>query len=257
MIDIHFHIVPGVDDGPKTLEDSKLMLDMAQSDGIKGIIATSHRNHPIDFKPTTNYEDSFKNIENLVAKDYPNMKVYKGAELYIRDGYHEILDSVPYDFSLNNTRYVLIEFAGQVDYNYVLEAIHELMIRKFIPILAHIERYPTLFEKENRLEVLKDEGAYLQITGKTLTGEYGNIIRKRMTKLVRDGFIDFIASDSHSIDRREPGLKSAYDIVAKLTSVEEANRIFLENPRLLLEGKDIEKKKIKKSILKRLWKHEE
>lgn len=257
MIDIHFHIVPGVDDGPVTLNDSKLMLDMAKADGIKEIIATSHRNHPMDFYPTTDYESSLKNVLKLVSEYYPEMKVYKGAELYIREGYLNILDSMPYDFTLNGTRYVLIEFSVQVDYRTVLDSVYELGIRNFIPVLAHIERYPALFEEKNRLEDLKNEGAYLQITGDTLTGGYGDKIRRRMTRLVKEGFIDFIASDSHSIERRKPSLKGAYDVVEKLTSKSQADLIFIENPRLLLEGKNIKKIETKKSILKRLWKHEE
>ena len=77
-----------------------------------------------------------------------------------------------------------------------------------------------------------------------------------MTKLVKKGLIDFIASDSHSIDKRKPSLKGAYDVVEKLTSKNQADIIFIYNPRLLLEGKNIKKTEAKKSILKRLWKHE-
>lgn len=253
MIDIHFHIVPGVDDGPKTLEDSERILEMASRDGIKKIIATSHRNHPQDFKPTIDYESSLKTVQTLVAEKFPEISVFTGAELYIRDGFENILDSLPYNFTLNNTRYVLIEFPVSVDIRTVTDAVYELKIRNFIPILAHIERYPSLIDQPQELEKLKNEGAFIQVTGVALTGKHGKTIKKQLIKLLKNGFIDFIASDTHSTDRRAPNLSGSYELVVEKTSKQEAERIFIENPERLLKGKPIEKKEIKKSILKRLW----
>lgn len=253
MIDIHFHIVPGVDDGPKTLEDSQQILEMASRDGIKKIVASSHRNHPLDFKPTTDYESSFKTVEALVAQKFPEMMVYRGAELYIRDGFEDILDTLLYDFTLNQTRYVLIEFPVGVTITRVIDAVYELGIRDFFPVLAHIERYPVLIDDLSNIERLKDDGAFIQITGEALTGKYGKNVKKKLIKLLKNGSIDFIASDAHSTSRRAPNLSGAYELVVEKTSREEAERIFIENPELLLQGKRIQKREIKKSIIKRLW----
>lgn len=248
MIDMHCHIVPGVDDGPDTVEESKQMIEMMYNDGIQAVIATSHRNHPIDFKPTVDYESSLERVKAVALEIHPGFGIYSGAELYVRDGYLDILDSKMYDFTLNKTEYVLIEFPTDADYETISDAVYELDIRGYKPILAHIDKYRALWTDFGLIEKLREDGAYIQITASTLIGKYGKSLKKKMRKLVKEGYVDFIASDGHSSVKRRPLLKRSYRVVSRICSKEEAERIFFANQIAVLEGGKILQREIRKPI---------
>lgn len=239
MIDMHCHIVFGFDDGPESLEAAVEMLDMAYRDGIRTIVATSHRNHILDFENTQSYEESLEMVINAATEKYSDLKIFKGAELYIDSDYLKIIDSNPYDFTINGTGYVLIEFPRDVAGSYMLEVAHEFKVRGYTPIIAHIEMYPKLIEDDGAIKLLKDEGIYLQITGSSLIGKQGKEIKGRLRKLVKKGHIDFIASDGHSAIRRRPLLSKAYELVARDCSTELADRIFKENPWKIIAGENL------------------
>lgn len=242
MIDIHCHIVPGVDDGPSSVEEAKQMIDIMYSDGIRGVVATSHRNHPLDFGAKELYEDSLEEIRRVASSIYPDFKIYSGAEFFVRDGYLEILDNPPYDFKIEGTDCVLLEFDSESNYEIISDAVYEFSIRGFCPIIAHIDKYRDIWSSEEKIERLRSEGAYIQITGATLVGKYGNTMENTMKKLVKKGYIDFIGSDGHSPERRRPLLKRAYRVVRRICSGAEADRIFVENPKKLLSGETVKKK---------------
>ncbi|OHW61887.1 tyrosine-protein phosphatase CpsB [Andreesenia angusta] len=242
MIDIHCHIVPGVDDGPDSAEEAKQMIEMMYNDGIRGVVATSHRNHPLDFGATRVYEESLAEIKSMASELYPGFKIYSGAEFFVRDGYLEILDSPPYDFTIEGTDCVLLEFESDATYEKISDAVYEFTIRGFKPVIAHIDKYRDIWSSEENIEKLRDEGAYIQITGATLVGKYGNTMESTMKKLLKKGHIDFIGSDGHSPEKRKPLLKRAYRVVSRICSRAEADRLFVENPSSMLSGKSVEKK---------------
>jgi protein-tyrosine phosphatase len=248
MIDIHCHIVPGVDDGPADMDEAEKMIDMMYADGINGVVATSHRNHPIDFKATLDYESSLSKLRDMALKKYPGFSIYSGAELYIKDGYLDVIDAEPYDFKIQNTDYVLVEFSADSTYETVSDAVYELSIRGLRPVLAHIDKYRDIWEDEDKVDKLRQEGAYIQITGATLVGKYGKTMRKAMRKLVKRGYIDFIASDGHSPEKRRPLLNRAYKVVARDCSRAEAERIFRENPAELLAGNTVRRRAVRKPL---------
>jgi protein-tyrosine phosphatase len=242
MIDIHCHIVPGVDDGPSSVEEAKQMIDMMYSDGIRGVVATSHRNHPLDFGAKRVYEESLEEIRRISSRLYPDFRIYSGAEFFVRDGYLEILDNPPYDFRIEGTDCVLLEFDSESSYEAIADAVYEFTIRGLRPIIAHIDKYRDIWSSEEKIEKLRREGAYIQITGATLVGKYGKTMESAMKKLVKKGHIDFIGSDGHSPDRRRPLLNRDYRVVRRICSRAEADRIFVENPKTMLSGKVVKKK---------------
>lgn len=243
MIDIHCHIVPGVDDGPVNVEEAEKMMSIMQEDGISGVVATSHRNHLIDFKPSKDYDASIKEIIEIAKNKYPAFNIYRGAEFFVREGYLEIVDNPIYDFKIQGTNYVLLEFPTDSSYETISDAVYEFSIRGFRPIIAHIDKYRAIWSNEERVENLRREGAYVQITGATLVGKYGKTMKKTMKGLVKKGHVDFIGSDGHSPERRRPLLKRSYRVVARMCSKAEADRIFNENPRTMLAGGIVKKKK--------------
>jgi protein-tyrosine phosphatase len=254
MIDIHCHVVPEVDDGPSSIEEAEKMLDIMYEDGIRGVIATSHRNHPLDFSPASDYESSLERVKKLAKTKYPDMEIYSGAEFYVRDGYLDVLDSNPYDLTLNKTKYVLLEFEAGADYETVSDAVYEFKIRKYKPVLAHIDKYQALYEDFDSIEKLRKEGAYIQVTGATLVGKYGNSLKKKMIKLLKGGYIDFIGTDGHSPEKRRPLLRRSYKVVEKYCSKVEAERIFVKNPASLIEDGSIIRMSLRKPVFSLFYK---
>ena len=246
MIDIHCHILPSVDDGPDTLEDSLKMIEVAYKDGIRTIIATPHINHHIDFKGKMTIEESFFNLKKEVNERFKDLNIYLGSELYVSDGYLDIAEKNKEKIAINQNQYLLVEFQRNIDFDKILEAVHELRIRGYLPIIAHIEVYPCLMDCK-KIEKLKSEGAYIQITGSSILGKQGKETASYLKSLITSSLVDFVASDGHSEKRRRPLLSNAREAVVKYTSEKNAKIIFEENPQKVIDGVVIEKHlKIKK-----------
>jgi len=239
MIDVHSHILPGVDDGPKSLEESLEMIRMAYENGIRCIIATPHLNHPLGFASEGNIEAVYKNIRTLATQSYKELGLVLGAELYISENYIDLMETKPFPFTLGSTNYVLIEFQRGITSDEILNVIHEFSIRNYRPILAHIEMYPELVGKIEVVRELRNTGAYIQITSSSLLGKQGASVSSFLRKLVRCGLVDFVATDAHGSTKRRPHLKEAYHVVSKLTNERDAQRIFVNNPKALITGKYI------------------
>ncbi|MBN2827319.1 MAG: hypothetical protein JXQ26_04995 [Tissierellales bacterium] len=254
MIDIHIHILPEIDDGPISMEESMEMVRIAWEEGIRKMIVTPHRNHPSDFKRETEIEDTFSSFRQKVKIEYPELEIYLGTELFIREGYMEILDLQPYSMTLHQSRYTLIEFSRDVSSDYIQNAVFELKIRGYVPILAHVEFYEALLNRPDLIQMLKDEGAFIQVTAACFTGKKGRTIKKFAGLLLKNGLIDFIATDAHHSHYRRPLLKDAYLLVRKLSGEKEAHRIFFANPQNVIDNRDLISSEIteKKSIKFRL-----
>jgi protein-tyrosine phosphatase len=251
MIDLHCHILPQVDDGSGSLEESMRMVDVAYNDGIRQIIATPHRNHPVDFKYQGNIEDAFQVLASEVKKQYPDMQLFLGSELYITNDYIDILDNRPYDFTINGSKYVLIEFDVSASFSFIQDAIHELKVRGFIPILAHVEYYETLFDNPDRINILIDEGVAIQVTSSNLTGKNGKKMQTFVKGLISIGLVDFVSSDAHKSTFRRPLLKDAYNLTVGCVGEDEAKRIFYDNQQAVIDNGFLMKSSLKQTNGKR------
>lgn len=239
MIDVHAHIVPGVDDGPRNLEEAMEMIAMANEDGIKTIICTPHRNHPGDFEGKEKPEEAYEELRKAVKETYPEMKLHLGCELYISKDYLEILDQKPYPFTINKSRYILTEFPRTIKKSELLDIIHEIRIRDYIPVIAHAEVYPELMTDISSITQLRTEGACIQITASSLLGKLGSEIAGSLKQLTALGQIDFIATDAHSSERRKPILSKARDYVSSRYGKAMAQAIFDDNPAAMLKNQDL------------------
>jgi protein-tyrosine phosphatase len=235
MIDVHCHIIPGVDDGPDRIEKSIEMLRMAESDGIRKIIATPHRNHPLGY-PNCNVEESFEALKAAAIEARIDVDLYLGAEQYI--GKEEVFKAFE-AYPLFGSRYLLVEFKTHIDLESLLTIIYELRVKGFWPIVAHVEMYPTIIHNDDSITRIKAEGGLIQITASSLTGAVGKKIAAKLMNAVRRGQVDFIASDAHGLNQRPPILSVARRSVQKNATMEIANRIFSDNPTKLMLGEEI------------------
>lgn len=244
MIDTHCHILPLVDDGPKSLEESIKMLKMAEKDGIKTMIATPHKRHPIDFGPEYTSDQAYDLLAKEVKKQKISLKIIKGAELYIGSNYMINLDSDLENYSLGKSRYVLIEFDRDINFQNIENAIHEILIRKKTPIIAHTEMYNCFLDKTDNVYKLRNQGALVQLTAASIEGRRGKVRANFCMELIKKGAADMVATDCHGAERRKPVLSSTYKLIAEAVDQKLADRIFIDNPQLLIEDQEIRIKQI-------------
>lgn len=247
MFDVHCHILSKVDDGAKSLQESLDMVKLAYEDGIRGIVATPHKNHPIDFKPKSTIEESYNIINEKINQIYKDFTLVLGSELYITKNYLEILDIEGANYTINNTNYIMVEFDRGVTFEFITEVVHELIVRGYKPILAHVEMYDVLVRKITNIYKLRNQGAYIQLTGSSVSGKRGNKIKNFSSKLLKKNAVDFIVTDAHGINHRRPILSESYQIVSGILGTEKTDIIYKKNPKLLIAGESIVMEKIKYS----------
>lgn len=217
MIDIHSHIIPGVDDGPADMENSLNMLKTAEKSGTTGIIATPHY-----FKGR--FETPFDKVvelsENLKAEALANgisIDIYPGQEIFLT---MEIVELYRQGIvkGLNGTRYLLVETdMGRYSESF-LDIIYELKLMGAVPVIAHPERYGYVLEDISRINPFIDEGCLFQINSSSITGIFGKKVQKTAHTLIRHGICNFIASDAHTNHKRTPDLSEALMAAEKINS---------------------------------------
>ena len=206
MIDIHTHIVPGVDDGAKDLNTSLSMIDLEINGGVDTIVFTPHSYCHKDISKDEILA-SYETLKTSIKEKYPNLKYYLGQEIYYDKTTYQKLDNKEY-ISINNTKYILIEFNYYVTIEELEDIIYTIRLKGYEPIIAHIERYNINLKDYYKLK--KDTNVLMQVNTKFL------IQNKHMAKkMLKDKIIDYVASDCHSIDKRPPNLGSVKKIIEK------------------------------------------
>ncbi len=239
FFDIHCHIVYGVDDGSKTLEQSLNMLKIAYEEGIRNIIFTPHY-HKGYYKADRNLvKEHFSVLRHEVAKNFPTMSLYLGNEIYFAE---DSLDDLEKNliFTLADSRYVLLEFSTSVEFSYIKKAVRGALQYGYIPIVAHVERYSCLLEDVSLVEELTEQGAYIQVNASSVIGENGRKTKSFVKKLLKYQWVSFIATDAHRDDKRAPRLRECVEYIEKKYGAAYTNKIFCENPECIIKNQYIE-----------------
>ena len=238
MYDIHSHMLHNVDDGPTSLEESKKMIDMAYKDGIRSMISTVHYNHPLDFSPTKTVEASFKELSKYIKDKYPDFKLYLGKEVYINSNFDFSTENLP-SLTLNSSRYMLVEFSRLIRIDEIKGYLHELLIRKITPIIAHVEIYDCFVKDIQSYRELVSEGVLFQVTGSSIFGKHGEDISKFVCNVLKSGMVHFVSTDAHGSEKRRPRMSNAYQWVKSKVSKDEAEKLFKSNPMKVINNKKV------------------
>lgn len=207
MVDIHNHILYGIDDGSKTIEESIALLKAGEKLGFKIFILTAHYNRKKKYF-CKGYNYKFKELQKEIEREKLNIKILKGSEVYLDENYKEILEEKEFLF-LGNEKYILIEVNPLEIFPLVKKKIKYILDKGYIPIVAHCERYEN-FKISEFLEI-KKLGGLLQIN---ISGINKN---KHLIKhLIKDRAIDFIGSDVHGLKTRNYNLSKELKILKKL-----------------------------------------
>ncbi len=237
MIDIHAHVLPGLDDGPRTLDETMAMLCIAEREGTRTVVATPH----FDGTDTTVLSLAgpvLRVVQNEAARIGLTVQVLGGFEVALSPA----LLSTSVDvgaLGLNNSRYILVEAPIAYWPEHVEECLFWLQARGLQPILAHAERCVPLQTNPERASTLSDRGILLQVNGGSLTGAEGRDEHRCAQSLLRRGLVQFIASDCHSARRRRPGLLAAAARVRRVVGAAAAEHLMTHNPQAVTLDQDL------------------
>ena len=232
MLDIHSHILHGVDDGAKTIVESLELLAKAQSEGVTQIIATPHKDP--SYQPSKDV--ILQQVEELNRLCHTNgltIKVLPGQEV-------RLYDNIVTDFkndnlvTLNNEgRYILIEFPSSHVPKYATRMFYELQLAGVQPILVHPERNSEIMSNPELLENIVASGILTQITAGSVVGKFGRKIKKTAHILLHHNLITFIASDAHHLKTRDFHMMAAKKMITKKYGSDYTTKLFTNASRLL------------------------
>ena len=233
LVDIHCHILPGVDDGAPDMETSRAMIRDAYEQGVRYIIATPH------YRPEM-FEPSMKKVIRVYheLRDYAEevgIGLRLGCEYYRNEQMIRHLDKKLRPTMLGS-RYVLTEFSTNDSFVTVRNYIYELITKGYRPIVAHVERYFCCQEPE-RIQELKKLGAQIQINADSVLGYEGHTIKKFCAGLMKEALVDFIGSDAHNLEGRKMNLGKCATYVRKKMGQDYAEEIFVDNPRRIWKSR--------------------
>lgn len=236
LIDIHSHMIPGIDDGASDEKIAIEMLRKSYEEGVRGIILTPHYHELRGY--TARSEPELTHMRELAAQVGTDLRVYGGNELRYSSNTAEVLRSKE-AATLAGSKYVLVEFADGSEYEEIRKGVNELTLYGYWPVLAHVERYHLARSRRSELEELLKAGAYLQVNAESFFSRKLQV-RNFVRKLAREELLSFIGSDCHNMSSRPPNLRSCAELVCRRYGEKTARRIFQENPANVIENRRIE-----------------
>ena len=235
FVDIHAHILPGVDDGSGSMEETIRMLHIALEQNITTIIATPHFAAGEKNASVEKLQEVRDKVQAEAEKLDKDFKILLGNELFYSEAVIKSLKAKD-ALTLAGSRYVLVEFSVRESYESIYLGMGELLRAGYIPILAHLERYRSLNKREDLLEELIKQGGYLQMNSSSLIGRIFDSEAAYNRKLFGRGFVHFIGSDCHDGKFRIPSIKTAAGLLQKKCDEKLMDKIFMKNPLNILEN---------------------
>ena len=240
LLDLHTHVLPGLDDGADSLETALGMLRNAAASHVLALAATPHCNNP---HFAGNYYD-----ENLLASlralrlaaeqaEIP-VKILAGMEVRVNDDLPPLLTGGKV-LTLNGSRYLLTEFAPDAPASYCEKMLRLILSHGLVPLIAHPERYATVWQNPEQTRCWLDLGCHLQLTGGSILGKFGKDAWKASDYLIRNDLVACVASDAHGLHYRTNRLNHVYDHLALHTSPAYAQMLLWENPLRICGNEDL------------------
>lgn len=233
IADLHMHIVPGVDDGSRTIEESIEMLEMAKSQGVTDVFCTSHNGYCEE--DGERYLNSFNALTKAVEEANIGVRLHKGCEVLCAGDY---IDDIIYGLdigvfqTLGNSKYVLTELYSDTKPSEALLIIKTLKEHGYQPVIAHMERNYNITGR--MVGLLIAAGALIQVNAISFADEIDSEIKGRARDLLHNRYVHFIGSDSHRIDHRPPNVESGIKYIFESSELEYANAITSKNIELIL-----------------------
>lgn len=239
LIDIHTHILPGVDDGAKDLEQAIAIAKVAAQDGIKSLVATPH---VIGGAFENHREDIIKKVKNLnlcLQVQQINLRILPGAEYYLEPDLPERLKAGELLTINDSGRYLLLEFPATLVPAGTGNILQALVSQGITPIIAHPERNRHILNHPEIMERLAARGILAQVTSISITGANGTGSKEMALRFLQTGVAQIVASDAHSVRTRSPLLTPAFREIERLWGHKFASTVFCQNPWRVVKGRPI------------------
>lgn len=240
MVDLHTHILPSVDDGAKSIDEALKMVKLALQNGTHNIVVTPHYMTLDDRSSGLSKNElcsRFESFKNTVAKHYPEVNLFFGAEVFCSHNIERLIDNNSL-ITLNNTKYVLIEVDFDETLNNMLQAVKALTTNGYIPILAHPERYSAMSIEPWCIEPFLELGVRFQINASSLLGKHGKYCQNLAMDFIGNRITSAVSSDCHDLLFRTPDLSEAHMLVSSHFSPAFAEELFYNNPLAIINGQE-------------------
>ena len=232
MIDIHCHILHGIDDGPQSIEESTGMAKVALLDGITTIVATPHIKNTLI--PPELIQEKIDELKRRLALDNIPVGILKGADVNAA-----ISPAFLNNYTINGTKYILFEFPHTHIPVNARDLIFKAVTSGLHPIITHPERNPSIIKNPQLIADLAASGAFVQITAGSLTGDFGLDAKHCAIHLLKLRVVNFIATDAHSTSLRRPVLSEGLKVAEKILGADNACRLVMENPESVINGRPL------------------
>ena len=240
MIDLHCHILPGVDDGAKNLEEAVEMAKIAEDEGIERIVVTPHlfRENFLN-EGLGIIEEKRKELSGALEASNIHLELLSGAEVHIAHNLMEEIRKNRNYLVINRSSYMIVEFPSRHVFSGVKELFFELMSEGIIPIIAHPERNSVFVRNPSFLYELIQMGSLAQANSGSLSGIYGREVEQAVCRFLEMNLIHFIGSDGHNTNALAPRLLEARERAERIIGEEGAVALVKDNPGAVLEDKEL------------------
>ncbi|MGN1266908.1 MAG: tyrosine-protein phosphatase [Dorea sp.] len=240
MIDIHAHILPGIDDGAEDIYETLEMAKMAADSGVTAIVATPHCNIPgmFDNYFGKKYIERYQMATEAVHNEGIPVKILPGMEVFATEDLPELISSKKI-MPVNQSRYILVEFPFDAEPGYAFGILKRMKEIGAIPVVAHAERYHFVQDNPHVCYQWRKRGYAVQVNKGSFEGRFGRTARKTVYRMLSHNMISVIASDAHGYQQRTPYLKDVYEKLSAERSPKYMDVLFRQNPARICGNKPL------------------
>lgn len=214
IVDIHCHIMYGVDDGAGDIAEAVAMLEIACREGITDIILTPHFKEGRRNAGPERIEERWALLKEQTAALGIPIELYKGNEFFYCSNMEELLERKQF-LTLNDSDYVLVEFSPDEDFVYLRNGLDNCLGLGYIPVLAHAERYECMVKNIGYIREIHDMGVRIQVNASGICGDVGGKLKKHLHRLLKERMVDYVGTDAHGSQERKPEMKRCCEYLYK------------------------------------------
>lgn len=230
IADIHCHILPGIDDGSGSMEETMEMLETATKEGITHIVCTPHYKAGRRNANAEAIKRLLATVVNEARERGIFIALYPGNEVLYFSEMEECIDSGKIS-TINRSGFLLVEFSPGDSFQYIRNALCDVMDMGYNPVIAHIERYECMVKHEEYATEIHELGVRIQVNASSITGETGWKLRRYTGRLLKKGIVDYVATDAHGSKKRAPYIRKCRDLLYKKYDKSYVDALLYENAR--------------------------